>query len=160
MWRQIFTTESDIKHTYKCDHLTGFWFSPVCCAGTSVPALSSPGTTTTRWAVCRARCSTATVGQPTVGAGYSERVRSLNRTIVSMVQVTYWQPVCQTIWNDIWLNGGKLCDVAPCCFGQSEDWNVCVLQATHTCNVWCNIFSPHLSVHWASFQAFCWYIYN
>jgi len=44
-------------------------------------------------------------------------------------QVTYRQPICQTIWGDIWSQRqNPLRHLVA-----SKDWNVCVSMATHTC---------------------------
>ena len=54
--------------------------------------------------------------------------------------MTYWQPVCWTIWNDVWREN-TLSHNAQLHFGQLEDCIFCVSLATLTCNVWRNMLS-------------------
>ena len=57
-------------------------------------------------------------------------------------RVTYQQPICQTIWKDVWFNKMQkitYCYKAQCHLGQSEDWILCIWLSTHTCNVWRNV---------------------
>ena len=73
-------------------------------------------------------------------------------------QLTYWQTFCPTIWNGIMSD--KRLDFtlrhnAQRHLDQSEDWILCVLLVTRTCNVWRNKLSRNAPFGKISNSALC-----